>query len=444
MKESVRRIVMLCTILTFGLVLIFFDVTLIQLLFMMIVLVIVLPFLIGIVTVDEIRTKLGSSKSSSSKPVSTQAGGTKKTGILARLNEMKFFEKTAPGKDQKIPAKVAPQATKAGAEKTPGKTGGFGSRITSIFSSFGSLGTVLKEKSKRGRKVEDINKMLDQTVTGKVPAPATPAHSATAATAATGTSLPSPGGAGGLPAEGLDDDSLLSLSSDEFDAGLLEGLDDDSPPEMPDEITPDGPTTGSAPDLPIPELSLPSTDEAGGSGDAGGSLDEFAGLEGSGGLDAEFGDLDSISLDDIDVGDDMGVEAAPTSANQDVATQSGTDAGPAPAAAPAAGAEPVKTAWIASDAPAGADMLTEDQIGVQSDMASFASGAGGTDEDLLSSIASDVKTVKKEKDISLLRELKDFKAPASQIEDELKGMFDQISTVPAKKDKDKTAPDGIK
>jgi hypothetical protein len=77
-------------------------------------------------------------------------------------------------------------------------------------------------------------------------------------------------------------------------------------------------------------------------------------------------------------------------------------------------------------------------------MASFASGAGGTDEDLLSSIASDVKTVKKEKDLSLLRELKDFKAPASQIEDELQGMFDQISTAPVKKDKDKTGPDGIK
>ena len=86
----------------------------------------------------------------------------------------------------------------------------------------------------------------------------------------------------------------------------------------------------------------------------------------------------------------------------------------------------------------------EDQIGVQSDMASFASGAGGTDEDILSSITSDVKTVKKEEDLSLLRELKDFKAPASQIEDELKGMFDQIANAPVKKDKDKTAPDGIK
>lgn len=428
---------MLCTILTFGLILIFFDVTLIQLLFMMIVLVIVLPFLIGIVTVEEIRTKFGSTK--------TGTGSPKKTGIIARLNEMKFFEKPAPGKGQKVPAKsaTAPQTAKAEIQKTAGKSGGFGARITSAFSSFGSLGNVLKEKSKRGRKVEDINKMLDQTVSGKVPAPATPAPSAAAATAGAGASLPAPGGAGGLPAEGSDTDPFLSLSSDEFDAGLLEGLDDDSPPEMPDEITPEGPTSGSAPDLPAPELSLPSTDSAGTTGAADSSLDEFSGLEGSGGLDSEFGDLDNISLDGIDMDEELGGESAAPDAGAPAGTPSGA-AAPTTAAAPAAGPEPVKTAWIASDAPAGADMIMDDQIGVQSDMASFASGAGGTDEDLLSSIASDVKTVKKEKDISLLRELKDFKAPASQIEDELKGMFEQISSAPTKKDKEGNPSDGIK
>ena len=420
---------MLCTILTFGLVLIFFDVTLIQLLFMMIVLVIVLPFLIGVVTVDEIRTKL--------------AG---KSGFLKRLDEMKFFEKTTSAKDQKVPPKAAAktQAAKAEAKKIPEKTGGIRARIKTAFSSFGSLGTVLKERSKRGRKVEDINKMLDKTVSEKVSAPTTTPAPAMQQSVSGSASLPSPGGAGGLPAES-DDDSLLSLSGDEFDAGLLEGLDDDSPPQMPDEITPEGPTSGSAADLPAPELSLPSVTEDSASSDTGGgSLDEFAGLEGSGGLETELGDLDNLSLDDIDVDEDMGGQTAPSSAAPEEASPTETGGGPAPAAAPAAGAEPVKTAWIASDAPAGADLITEDQIGVQSDMASFASGAGGTDEDLLSSIASDVKTVKKEKDLSLLRELKDFKAPASQIEDELKGMFDQISTVPAKKDKDKTAPDGIK
>lgn len=418
---------MLCTILTFGLVLIFFDVTLIQLLFMMIVLVIVLPFLIGVVTVDEVRTKL--------------AG---KSGFLKRLDEIKFFEKSGAAKGQKTTAKAAAPAkpAKADVKKTSEKTGGIGARIKTAFSSFGSLGTILKERSKRGRKVEDINKMLDKTVSEKVPAPSVaPAPSMTPA-ASTGASLPSPGGSGGLPA---DDESLLSLSSDEFDAGLLEGLDDDSPPQMPEEITPEGPTSGSAADLPAPELSLPSMDENSATPDAGGgSLDEFAGLDGSGGLDSEFGDLDNLSLDDIDVDEDMGGETVPSSGAPEETPPAGTGGEPAPAAAPVGGTEPVKTAWIASDAPAGADMLTEDQIGVQSDMASFASGAGGTDEDLLSSIASDVKTVKKEKDISLLRELKDFKAPASQIEDELKGMFDQISTAPVKKDKDKTAPDGIK
>jgi hypothetical protein len=67
-------------------------------------------------------------------------------------------------------------------------------------------------------------------------------------------------------------------------------------------------------------------------------------------------------------------------------------------------------------------------------MAAFAGGAGGTDEDLLSSIASDVKTTVKKKDLSLLRELKDFKAPATQIESELSDMYKRISAVKQKKE----------
>jgi len=103
----------------------------------------------------------------------------------------------------------------------------------------------------------------------------------------------------------------------------------------------------------------------------------------------------------------------------------------------------VKTAWIPSDAPSGTDNM-EDQLGIQSDMASFAGGSGGSDEDLLSSIASDVKTVTKEKDLSLLRELKDFKAPASEIEDELKDMFQKIGGIAKEKEKTPTSSDGNK
>jgi hypothetical protein len=183
-------------------------------------------------------------------------------------------------------------------------------------------------------------------------------------------------------------------------------------------------------------------DAAGGApADSASGLDAFSGLEGSGGLDAEFGDLDSLSLDDIEVDEDLDDNSVTDADSADTATAGAPPS--APAGAPATDSGVVKTAWITSDAPAGAD-ITEDQIGIQSDMASFASSSGGTDEDLLSSIASDVKTVKKEKDISLLRELKDFKAPATDIEDELKGMYQQIGGVTQQKEKDEPASDGTK
>ena len=60
------------------------------------------------------------------------------------------------------------------------------------------------------------------------------------------------------------------------------------------------------------------------------------------------------------------------------------------------------------------------------DMSSFAKGASGSDEDMLSSLASDVKYVKKERNLSLIRDLKDFRAPASEIEDELKKTCDRL------------------
>jgi hypothetical protein len=62
-------------------------------------------------------------------------------------------------------------------------------------------------------------------------------------------------------------------------------------------------------------------------------------------------------------------------------------------------------------------------------MAAFASNSGA-DEDLLSSIASDVKHTKKDRDVSLLRELKDFKAPAEEIEKELMLVSERIHAVP--------------
>ncbi|MDD4138086.1 MAG: hypothetical protein PHT99_09390, partial [Methanoregula sp.] len=203
----------------------------------------------------------------------------------------------------------------------------------------------------------------------------------------------------------------------------------------------EGKTGGATvPDLPAPELLMPSLDDMGEApADEAPGPDAFSDLGGSSSMDDEFGDLDNLSLDDIEP-DDM--EAGGTMA--DVPAEAPPDEAPAPAAPAPAESSAIKTAWIPSDAPKGAERA-EDQIGVQSDMASFAGGeGGGADEDLLSSIASDVKHVKKEMDVSLLRELKDFRAPAAEIDSELTTLYQKLSSCQKPKDKTQPPEKGIK
>jgi len=403
---------MLCTVVILGSILIFIDVTLIQLLLILIVAAIVLPFLLGIVTVAEIKTYLADLK---------------KTGFLKRLDEIKIFEKRAPAGAKKEGAK-SEKTVKKETSKPGDKKSGFLAHITSTITSLGSLGTILKARSKPGKKVEDINKMLDKTVSEKVSKPAPPVPGAV-------------GGAGSSDPS----DPFLSLSGDEFDEGLLDGLDDDpSLASLSDDLSPG---SGPGSDQPAPELLMPSLDEmedsaAPDSADAGSGLEGLSGLDGGSELDAEFGDLDNLSLDDVELDEDM-ADSMDTVSADDGAPQE-EDSSPA-STTPSAVPDPneVKTAWIPSDAPSDSDNM-EDQLGIQSDMASFAGGSGGSDEDLLSSIASDVKTVTKEKDLSLLRELKDFKAPASEIEDELKDMFQKIGGTTKENDTESPHSEGNK
>jgi hypothetical protein len=429
MRKEIRRIVMFATILTVGLLLLFIDVTFIQLLLLVVAIAIILPFLLGLVTVAEVRTAFGTFKDQKLKKIS----------ILKKLDDIKLFEKKGAPKPAAAPAKSpakpepAPQKTPVAGTPATGSKFPFSSQINSIVTSLKSLTTVIQARSKSDRKEADINRMLDRTVSekvGKSTAPPTVAQPEI-------PPLPGPGGAG---APG-DEDPFLSLSGDDFDTGLLDGLDDmdtSSPAAMPSPET----------DLPKPELSEgPSSELDDAAMDilkahgADEGLGELGSLEtGSGVDDTDFGELDNLSLDDVDLdaeldGDEMdgGGTAAP-------AAPAVADAAPQPpgdAASPA-----VKTAWIPSDAPKGADQ--EDAIGTQSDMASFAGGATGTDEDLLSSISSDVKRTVKEKDTSLLRELKDFKAPANEIEKELSDMFQKMNTVQKSKDPQPPATNGVK
>jgi hypothetical protein len=416
MKESLRKPILFAVIVVVGSVLVLFDIPLVILLPFILLVGFGTLLVLGSITITEIRDGIASLG---------------KTGILKRLNDIKFFEKKAADTKKTAPPVPVKKETKKETEARPG----LAAHISAFVSSISSLGSVLRQRSRPGKKVEDINKLLDKTISEKVSVPPP---------AGTAQVMPS-GGDGTSPKKTSDmEDPFMSLSGDEFDAGLLEGLGDDEglmpSPSSPEAAAPEAGNipdmAAGSPDLPVPALDLSSAagdilKDAGESTDGG--LEEFSGLDGGDMSDADFGDLENLSLDDVDLGDTPGAAPAVTVTAPDAT---------APAAAPAADSNAVKTAWIPSDAPKNANE-SEDEVSTQADMAAFAGGSGG-DEDLLSSIASDVKHVKKDQDLSLLRELKDFKAPAAEIENELGGMYERLNQAQKTKQKNPPAQKGIK
>ena len=424
MKESLRKPLLFVIIVVVGSVLVLVDIPLLLLLPLLVVVGFATLLALGSITITEIRegiARLG------------------KTGFLKRLNDMKFFEgKTAdirkvtpPVPPKKEPKKEVPKDSEA--------KPGLKAHISTFFSSIGSLGSILRQKGRQGKKVEEINKLLDKTVSEKVTTPP-PVNTASAA----------PAGGGGFTSKMTSDqdDPFMSLSSDEFDEGLLEGLgEDDGMMASPSASEEPAFNPADFPDLETADADLPppSLDTSSAAGDilraageeAGGGPEEFSGLDGGDLSDADFGDLDNLSLDDI--GPDGDLSDMPEATPDTPSAGTGT---PAPAAAPAADSNAVKTAWIPSDAPKDAGGM-EDEVSTQADMAAFASGSSG-DEDMLSSLASDVKHVKKEENVSLLRELKDFRAPATEIESELSGVFQRMSVPQPARKKDPSATKGIK
>jgi hypothetical protein len=405
MKESLRRVILFAVIVITGSVMILFDVPLILMIPLILAVGFVILLLLGAITVADFKSVFTRKKLKNPKKIS----------LIQRLNEMKFFEKKSAQTDKKS---AFPQKKDAGKKSTGNKTGTI-SHLRLFFTSVGSLRTVLKERSKHAKKVEHIDQLLDKTVSEKVKS--SPLASAGKGV---GTKIPPPGSGGGpgLKDQEKDQDPFLSLSGDEFDASLLDGLDDQETPVSPSSgqiPTPGTPVQGSGLIVNQPEIPMPSLDISSEADDIlkdnEESLGEFKGLEGGESIDQDFSDLDNINLDDIDL--DVGIEEE---------TPSPSGSSPSPAESPAT---PVKADWIASDAPKGAD-LPGDETSTRDEMSSFAGGPSGSDADMLSSLAADVKHVTKEKNTSLLRDLKDFKAPATEIENELNDIHETMKAVP--------------
>ena len=403
MKERQRRVILFTVIVVTGSVMILLDIPLILLIPLILATGFVVLVLVGAITLSDIRLAFRRPKFESLKKIT----------FLKRLDEMKFFEKKLP-QPEKSPA---PGRKKEEGGSRPVNKPGVVSPLKSFLSSVSSLGSILKERSRHRKKVEHINELLDKTVSEKVKGSAL-AGAAKVAGPGTGSS------GGHEPREQLkDQDPFMSLSGDEFDVSLLDGL-DDSEPLQPQPVPGPGPSPALAgepdlaipePDIPIPSLGIRSDADHTLNG-TGGGLEEFSGLEGGESLDQDFRDLDNLDFDDVDL--DIGMDEGAPEAETPPAT---IDAPPSEITDTS-----VKTGWIASDAPKDAGSAAE-KASTGSDMSSFSKGVTGSDEDMLSSLASEVKHVKKERNLSLLRDLKDFKAPATDIEGELKETCERLN-----------------
>ena len=431
LNENQRRIVMFVVIVAAGSVLVLFDIPLTLMIPLIIVTGVVILFVLGSITIADIRAAPGALRPENIKKIS----------VIKRLDGMKFFEKapSAPAAVAKAGKKTPPPARPVAA-KDADKNPGLGGHLRTFASSLGSLGSVLRERDRHGKKVEEINKLLDRTVSERV--------SSSPLSSAGDIAKPAPppaGGPGGAGAEAAAEaDPFLSLSGDEFDAGLLDGLDDQDTPAPAGGGA--GPAPAPAPEgrgsmvgepgIPMPPMDFPTEADGILKENAAPGLEEFSALDGGDTIDQDFGELDSLNLDDVNLEEDGAGSTA--AAVTDIAAAPAEP--PAPGTDLAAPANPavreIKTSdWIQSDAPGGAP----DEVSTHADMAAFAGGPS-SDEDLLSSIASDVKHTKKERDLSLLRELKDFKAPAGEIEQELSGLYDRISTLPRKEKETEPRP----
>ncbi|MGB8219269.1 MAG: hypothetical protein WCE46_02665 [Methanoregula sp.] len=401
MKENIRRLVLFATIVGIGSILIFVDIPLLYLIPLVTVVGFVLLIFLGSITVTDIKNAVSklSIKNLRERP------------LLKRLDSIKFFEKKKTSRK----GTAAKEQGKNVPVKLKEKTGGIQYHLSLLASSIKSFGKILTERKKNTKKPEEINKLLEKTITEKV-SKGSALDSAATIPSVSGSNR---GGAGGvLPAEnGNESDPFLSLSDEDLGTGLLDGLDEPEPAAASETIQ-----TSSDVDsgLSLPDLDMPALpDETAADADAilranadDNGLNELNGLDDGEAVDETLNDLDNINLEDIDLGDDNGM--------QDSLPQTPTpqSAGPALGSGSLIPATPITVAG-GSESSADTD---------KTDMSSFAAGnAAGSDDDMLSSLASDIKQVKKEKDVSLLRELKDFKAPATDIEKELLEMSEQLN-----------------
>jgi hypothetical protein len=406
MRDSVRRFLLFFGTVTIGTVFIFVDIPVFYILLITILLGIIFLFLTGSLSLSDLRRKKKSAQEDTQKP---------KAPKKPSLRE-KFAEK-APSFYRiycKVERLFAPIGRVAGGIKgrlTRSKKAPPSSKEVGLQASppekkrlFGGLRDRLSRKKKAGGTVPATPDLPDQ--------PLSPQQQAAAAAGSIGAAdRPSGGGA---------DELFGDISLDEIDEELFNELGSDESPAELNTLRPD-------------------EDMNAGEGGEIGSLDmmdDVASILAQGGMvpDEEFEgdefspdiDLDSIDLDALDIDDDL---EDPDEAPEPVRKE------PKPAEEEEEVVEPQEEPEIQTIAANQGYQFTPDKGKTDPGFAAL-----GGDADILSALKSDAKLVKKDLDLSLVRDLKDVEVTVEEIEEELSSV---IIALGGKQEDDVSSSEGL-
>jgi|WetSurMetagenome_2_1015567.scaffolds.fasta_scaffold106098_2 hypothetical protein len=417
MKDSVRRILLFAVILIAGLVLVFLDLPLIFLLLVVIVIAFLALIINGSIKVPRLRVPKVS--------FSLKSGAKKK------------------GKEQKSPAPLKPvksgknqeSGMKSGAknssDKTAAKKAGSFSTIRDAFSSMGKaisviagdIGKTRRPATAKQRDKQKIDQMLDQSVQGRAPD-----------VRSFGEANPEiiPAGKQSI------DDPFSTLVKEQMNTELLDSVKPED--EIGDLSSLNDLDLGSemsgvfGDDISNLDVSLDSDESITIDDDT--ETDEVASilaanigdLEGEEGEEKDtlsnemaLGGLEDLDIDNIDLDQELG--------NPDEPDMKEAKPAPSPVVSP-----PVSTAKASSSsssmgsgplfssAPSSKIEAPDKTKDMGDSMLAFSSGKG-MDDDLMASLKSDASGVKKDNNAPLLRDLKDVKVPAADLEKELEGIL---------------------
>jgi hypothetical protein len=416
MKDSVRRILLFVVILIAGLVLVLIDLPAIFLLLVVIILAILVLLINRSIKIPRLKMPKFS--------LSFGKGAKKKE------------KAQKPPATKKQVKEVSAKKTEPGAQSSPGKKsrkmpGNFSS-ISDAFSSMGKalsviagdIGRARRPAAARQRDKQKLDKMLDQSVQGQVPDIRSLGDANPEIISAERQSVADPFST--LVKEEMNTELLDSVKPED-ETGDLSALNDldlgsDMSGAFGDDISNLDVSLDADEGITIDDDS--DTDEVASilAANLGDLEPEEGGEKDLLSNDMALGGLEDLDISNIDLDQELGDPdepdiKEPRSAPSPVISS--------PVAAPktsSSTSSPMGGGYPFSSAPSSKIESTEKSKDMGDSMLAFSSGKG-MDDDLMSSLKSDASSVKKDNNAPLLRDLKDVKVPAADLEKELEGIL---------------------